>query len=52
MSREEIMYFAEMHGPEYGLDMLILAGPDGFEGSYADYCELYDELEEIIYNGC
>ncbi len=41
--REDVLDYAEMHGQQQAADLLLLAGPDGYEGD--DYDELLKELE-------
>lgn len=42
MTRQDIMDYANTHGRQAAADLLLLAGPDGYED--ADY----DELERIL----
>lgn len=41
--REDVLDYAELHGRQQAADLLLLAGPDGYEGD--DYDELMEELE-------
>ena len=44
MTREDILDYAESHGPRQAADLLFLGGPDGYEGD--DYDEVLAWLEE------
>lgn len=42
ITREDVLNYAEAHGAEGAHDLLLLAGPDGFDGGYTEYCDLID----------
>lgn len=44
----EIRQIAEQEGPEYAHDLLLLGGPEFFDGSYIEYCDLLEGFEAEI----
>ena len=46
ITRDDVMRYAQAHGPEDAYNLLLLAGPDAFAGTYAQYEGLLAELEE------
>ena len=40
VDRMDILKYAEMHGRSAAADLLLLCGPDGYAGSYENYCDL------------
>ncbi len=44
MERKDFLEYAEECGNEAAANLLLLCGPDGFNGSY----EEYEELEKIF----
>ncbi len=44
MKKQDFLEYAELYGNQAGADLMLLAGPDGYEGSYAEFCELYEKL--------
>lgn len=48
MTRESVLFDAQMYGPEFAQFQLLMNGPDRFDGTYDEYNELYDELDSEI----
>ena len=46
MTKQEILDYAKECGKEAAANLLILVGPDGFAGSYAEYEALEAELNQ------
>lgn len=46
MTEQEILDYAKECGKEAAANLLILVGPDGFAGSYAEYKTLEAELNQ------
>ena len=46
ITKEDIMEYARKKGKEQGYFLLLLGGPDWFDGSYDEYQALLAELEE------
>ena len=46
MTKQEILDYAKECGKEAAANLLILVGPDGFAGSYAEYIALEAELNQ------
>ena len=46
MAKQEILDYANECGKEAAENLLILVGPDGFDGSYAEYEALEAELNQ------
>lgn len=46
MTTAEIMEFAEVASPERVLDLLMLHGPDGFDGDYDGLVEMFKKRRE------
>lgn len=46
VTKKDILNHAEKLGNKYAVDLLICAGPDGFDGTYSEYKDLLDALEE------
>lgn len=46
MTKQEILDYAKECGKEAAANLLILVGPDGFAGSYAEYETLEAELNQ------
>lgn len=44
----EIREIAGENGAEYAHDLLILGGPEWFDGSYVQYCDLLEGFEAEI----
>lgn len=47
MSREDILEYMEECGAGSASGLLLLVGPDSYEGAYNDYKELADQLDEM-----
>ena len=46
MTKQEILDYCKDCGKEAAANLLLLVGPDGFDGSYAEYEELESELNQ------
>ena len=46
MTKRDVLRYEETYGSQAAIDLLILAGPDGFDGPYTEYKALLDALEE------
>lgn len=46
MSKDDIIEYAKDCGIQAAEDLLLLCGPDGFDGTYDEYTALQSELEE------
>lgn len=46
MTKQEILDYSKECGKEAAANLLILVGPDGFAGSYAEYEALEAELNQ------
>ena len=46
MTKQEILDYAKECGKEAAANLLLLAGPDSFAGSYAEYEALEAELNQ------
>lgn len=46
LSKTDILEYAALHGDESAYDLLLLVGPDGFAGTWKEYVE----LEELLNN--
>lgn len=46
MTKREALKYEETYGTQAAIDLLILAGPDDFDGPYTEYKDLLDALEE------
>ena len=44
MKYQDFMEYAEANGKPMAADLLLLCGPDGYEGSY----EEYEDLERVL----
>ena len=47
MNREQILEYARQTGNESAANLLLLVGPDGFDGDYQDYNELMYILTNV-----
>ena len=45
MTKEEAIEIAKEHGNEAAYNLLLLGGPDFFDGDYNEYNELLEQLE-------
>ena len=45
MSEKEIMEYAESNGKAAAYGILLLVGPDGFDGTYDEYLALERDLQ-------
>lgn len=46
MTYEEVMEFVKQTDRENAYNIMLLAGPEGYLGTYTEYIALLDELEE------
>ena len=46
MSKDDIIEYAKDCGVKAAEDLLLLCGPDGFDGTYDEYVELQKELAD------
>lgn len=46
ITKEDILDYARIHGSDSALNLLALAGPDGFKGTIDDYKTLERELKK------
>ena len=52
VTRSELENYAEGCGPEWARNLLLLVGPDGYDGSYDEYQQLMELLNgEVDGNG-
>ena len=47
ITRMDIDEYANIHGNRAAADLLLLAGYDGFAGTYEEYNELMEMLERV-----
>ena len=47
-NRKEILEYAEVCGNQAAANLLLLFGPDGYEGDYDSYEELYNMLNNEL----
>ena len=47
MIKETILEYKDACGPEAAADLLLLLGPDGFDGDFWEYAALMGELEQL-----
>lgn len=47
MSREEILDYAKDCGYEAAANLLLLGGPDAYDGDYDDYKDLEQKLDDL-----
>ena len=45
-TKRDILDYAEMWGNRAAADLLLLAGPDGFDGTYSEYKDLFLAVSE------
>lgn len=45
ITKDDILRYAESNGKRAAANLLLLAGPDGYDGSYAEYEKLMEEME-------
>lgn len=48
LSRIDVLEYALFFGPQGGADLLLLAGPGGFDGDYDEYLRLEELLDRAI----
>ena len=46
ITRTDLDEYANIHGNRAAADLLLLAGYDGFEGTYEEYNDLMEILEQ------
>ena len=46
LTKQDFIEYAEDKGKQAAADLLLLAGPDGYGGTYDEYLELEKELRE------
>ena len=46
ITKKDILKHAEKHGNGAAVDLLLLAGPDGFDGTYSEYKDLFLAVSE------
>lgn len=47
MKKQDFLDYAKTHGAQAAADLLLLCGPDGYDGDYAEY----EELERTLNAG-
>lgn len=47
ISRDDVLDYERECGAEAAANLLLLAGPDGYDGDYDDYKELESKLEDM-----
>lgn len=46
MKKQDFLEYAEEMGRQAAADLLLLCGPDGYDGGYDEYIELERQLNE------
>lgn len=44
INKDDILEYAAVHGDESAYGLLLLVGPDGFDGTWDEYCSLEEQL--------
>lgn len=50
LSKKDILEYAETNGYDSAMDLMILVGPDGFDGTATEFNILFDDVMEAFYN--
>ena len=50
LTKKDVLQYAEQNGYEAAMDLMLLAGPDGFDGTATEYNILFDDVMEAFYN--
>jgi len=50
LTKKDVMDYAEKYGYDLALDLLYLAGKEGFVGTGTEYNILCDDIMEAVYN--
>ena len=46
ITKSEILKLARTDGPQFAHDLLLLGGPDLYDGDYGEYSDMLNELSE------
>lgn len=50
IDKEEIYKYASKEGVQQAYNIMLLLGPDGFDGTYEDYQTVMDDFETKLNN--